>query len=94
MRITLLTLLTILIGSTYAQQLDLTGTWYGTSSFLKKTSQLKYELVQQGNQIFGFATTNNGQDSIRIRVEGRLKECNPSVKWVRSYLQDWHHVHG
>ena len=73
MRITLLTLL--ISGSFYlfGQQADISGTWYGTSIFLKQHSQLKYELKQEGSEITGFIVAKNLEkgDSIKSCFVGR-----------------------
>lgn len=56
-----------------AQKPNLTGTWIGSSTFLKEHTQLKYELKQTGNAISGFIYAKHGGDSIKAEVRGTLK---------------------
>lgn len=76
MRCTLITLLLTLCLSTNAQTVDVSGTWLGTSTFLKEHTQLRYELSQSGNEITGFVFAKNlsKQDSIKTRVKGKIKK--------------------
>lgn len=76
MRCTLITLLLTLCLSTNAQTVDVSGTWLGTSTFLKEHTQLRYELSQSGNEITGFVYAKNldKKDSIKARVKGKIKK--------------------
>ncbi len=76
MRRTLITLLVTLCSFTYAQTVDISGTWLGTSTFLKEHTQLKYELTQRGDQITGFIYAKNldKQDSIKARISGTIRK--------------------
>ncbi|WP_370087701.1 caspase domain-containing protein [Ekhidna sp.] len=76
MRRTLITLFITLSLFTHAQKSDLTGTWIGTSTFLKEHTQLKYELKQQGDKITGFLYAKNldKKDSIKASVKGVIKK--------------------
>ncbi|MEO9484191.1 MAG: caspase family protein [Ekhidna sp.] len=76
MRCTLITLFVTLCSITHAQDINISGTWLGTSTFLKEHTQLKYELTQKDNRITGFVYAKNleKKDSIKARVEGRIKE--------------------
>ncbi|MEP1032026.1 caspase family protein [Ekhidna sp.] len=75
MRCTLITLLATLCTYTYAQSVDISGTWLGTSTFLKEHTQLKYELTQKDGGITGFIYAKNLQknDSIKARIKGKIK---------------------
>ncbi|WP_436515768.1 caspase family protein [Ekhidna sp. To15] len=76
MRRTLITLLVTLCSFTYAQTVDISGTWLGTSTFLKEHNQLKYDLTQKGSQITGFIYVKNlaKKDSIKARISGTIKK--------------------
>ncbi|WP_420577885.1 caspase family protein [Ekhidna sp.] len=80
MKRTLITLMIIWCFQMQAQTPDLTGTWIGSSTFLKEHTQLKYELTQKGNMITGFLYAKNleKQDSIKATVQGEFK--NGTVK--------------
>lgn len=71
----MITLLLTLCSITHAQKIDVTGTWLGTSTFLKEHTQLKYELTQEGENITGFIYANNleKKDSIKASVVGKIK---------------------
>lgn len=58
-----------------AQSVNLSGTWLGTSTFLKDQFQLTYELKQNGATVLGFSTTKNltNGDSIRVAVRGAIQ---------------------
>lgn len=76
MRLILITLLiSSAIISGYAQPVNVTGIWLGTSTFLKEHTQLKYELSQTGEVITGFIYAKNldKNDSIKARVKGKIK---------------------
>lgn len=89
MRITLITLFTFSIFLVSAQSTDLSGTWLGTSTFLKDHFQLKYELDQTDEVITGFATTFNPSngDSIKVRLEGIVKKSKVSLSGVEIIYQ-------
>lgn len=76
MRLTFITLLVTLCTSIHAQTVDLSGTWLGTSTFLKEHTQLKYTLTQKGDQITGFIYAKNlsKKDSIKARISGSIKK--------------------
>ncbi len=76
MRFTLITLFITLSIFTHAQKADVTGTWLGTSTFLKEHTQLKYELKQQGEKITGFVYARNleKKDSIKSSVIGKIRK--------------------
>lgn len=71
----LITLMIVWCFQIKAQKPDLTGTWIGSSTFLKEHTQLKYELTQKGNVITGFLYAKNleKQDSIKATVQGEFK---------------------
>ncbi len=74
-------ILIILISTTaisfqsWAQKPDLTGTWIGSSTFLKEHTQLKYELTQKRTLVTGFLYANNPnkKDSIKASVSGQFE---------------------
>ncbi len=74
MRSTLITLAFAISFFADAQKIDITGTWVGTSTFLKGHTQLKYELTQKGSQITGFVYARNKKDSIKSTVIGTIKD--------------------
>lgn len=75
MRSFIMTLLLTSCSLIYAQQINVTGTWHGTSTFLKEHTQLKYELTQNGDEISGFISAKNltKNDSIKSRIKGTIK---------------------
>lgn len=89
MRITLITLFTFSVFLVSAQPTDLSGTWLGTSTFLKDHFQLKYELDQTDEIITGFATTFNPSngDSIKVRLEGIVKKSKVMLSGVEIIYQ-------
>ncbi|MEP0987879.1 caspase family protein [Ekhidna sp.] len=75
MRFILITLFIVYSFLSIAQSVDVTGTWLGTSTFLKEHNQLKYELVQKGNLISGYVYANNlKKDSIKASITGKIKD--------------------
>lgn len=76
MRRTLITLFITICFFSHAQKIDVTGTWIGTSTFLREHTQLKYELKQQGEKITGFIYAKNldKKDSIKASVKGVIKK--------------------
>ncbi len=74
MRNTLITLLVALCSHTYSQEFNITGTWLGTSTFLKDHTQLRYELTQKGKEITGYVFAKNlsKNDSIKSLIEGSI----------------------
>lgn len=74
MRVTLITLFSLLITGLFAQNPDVSGTWYGTSTFLKDHTQLRYDLKQTGSQVTGFAISKNKKDSIKVSLKGEFKK--------------------
>ena len=69
----LIILLLVSCFQTMGQKPDVTGTWIGSSTFLKEHTQLKYELTQKDNSISGFIYAKNGGDSIKAEIVGILK---------------------
>ncbi|MEM9326033.1 MAG: caspase family protein [Bacteroidota bacterium] len=58
-----------------AQQIDISGTWYGTSHSLGHPTHMRYELEQSGNLVTGTVlstNSNNSRDSVLYSVEGKI----------------------
>jgi len=62
-------------GVSYAQELDLSGTWNGTSYVLGQPIHMIYEVEQTGSHVSGTVLSinaNNSKDSVFYTVEGTL----------------------
>ena len=82
MRAALITFLLSSLLSLSAQKVDVSGTWLGTSTFLKDHIQLVYELRQVGDQLTGYASSYAKGDSIKTKVEGAIKGDEILLKGV------------
>ena len=89
MRFTLITTLLAFSIYTSAQKINVSGTWVGTSTFLKEHTQIRYELTQEKDQVTGFLFAKNidKQDSIKARVAGKVKDDAVSIKGVEIIYQ-------
>lgn len=58
--------------SSTSQQIDLSGTWEGHSTFLKNSYKLRYEISQQGDRVFVEAKSVGKEDSVKSKLEGRF----------------------
>ena len=77
-------LCTVQLLISYSQSVDISGTWIGSSTFLKEHIQVRYELQQEGNQITGYAfskSTRKG-DSIKVILEGSLESNVVTLKGI------------
>ncbi|GAB4235155.1 MAG: hypothetical protein Tsb0034_09170 [Ekhidna sp.] len=72
MRSTLITLFSLASLFAFSQP-DVSGSWYGTATFLKELYQLKYELKQNGEVVTGTVISKSEKDSIKTRVEGSIR---------------------
>lgn len=72
MRITLTALLLSLALISFGQSTNLTGTWLGSSTFLRNHYELEYEITQTGNKIVAIALSKGKKDSVKARLEGFL----------------------
>jgi hypothetical protein len=72
----------LFIGLVNAQSQDISGTWQGTSTYLKEHTHLRYELEQNGEELKGFAYTKsaNGKDSTKAVISGTVKETTISLR--------------
>ena len=72
MRITLANLFLSLALISFGQSTDLTGTWLGSSTFLRNHYELEYEITQTGNKVVAIALSKGKKDSVKARLEGFL----------------------
>ncbi|MEO1255327.1 MAG: caspase family protein [Bacteroidota bacterium] len=75
MRLALFTLITTLTTSLFSQSIDISGTWIGSSTFVKGHTQLKFVLTQNGNKVTGEveAKAENSGDQIVYTVSGTIQ---------------------
>jgi len=66
-----------------AQQINVEGTWIGTSTFLKEHIRVVFELNQEGDEVTGFSTSYTKKDSIKIELEGFQKGEKFLLKGVK-----------
>ncbi len=74
MKLIILLLLSAIVFNTKAEQLDVSGNWSGTASFMQIQFNFKYELRQTNNKITGFSyiKTLNGKDSAKVSIKGEI----------------------
>ena len=86
MRITLITLALLSLTSLHAQTANVSGTWIGSSTFMKEHAQLKYTLTQDGGKVSGIVESKaeNSKDAIKYAVEGSIKNSLLKLKPVKS----------
>ncbi len=67
-----------------AQSIDISGNWFGTSTFARETIHLRYELEQSGVKVTGFVFSKNidKNDSIKVRVEGEIEKTKVELEGV------------
>jgi hypothetical protein len=85
MKSIVLILLLFLFSSASGQQVDLTGTWYGTATFLNAHSQLKYEITQDKNgkiSALGFIKDMKSKDSLKVSCEGNITGQQVTLKGI------------
>lgn len=82
MRLTLIAITVSLFFGAKAQTANVEGIWLGSSTFLKEHIRLIYELKQSGDLVSGYATSYTKSDSIKTRVEGRVRSNKVSLKGI------------
>ena len=86
MRFTLITLAAFAANLLFAQSIDVSGTWIGSSTFMKEHSQNKYTLTQKGNKVTGMvaSTSENNSNSIKYEVEGTIDDSTLKLKPIKT----------
>lgn len=74
MRILIVALVSIACFKSLAQDINLTGTWVGNATYMKSQSEIRYELVQNGDQLSGTYTSIRGDDKVKASVKGRIQK--------------------
>ncbi len=89
MRFTLFALITTLSTCLYSQSIDVSGTWIGSSTFMKEHSQVKYVLSQKETLVSGIVEVKaeNSKNEIRYTVEGNLRGSKLTLKPVESLVK-------
>ena len=79
-----ISLIFLIVFGSQAQSSNLTGVWHGTSTYLKEHTQLRYELIQEGNVISGFVFTKsqNGKDSTKAVINGKVENNSVELKGI------------
>ena len=80
MRIILINLFTAASIFSFAQNIDLTGTWHGNSTFLNNHFQLEYELTQTGNTVTAITLSMGKKDTVKARLVGEIKGNSLELK--------------
>ncbi|MEM9895218.1 MAG: caspase family protein [Bacteroidota bacterium] len=64
----------------FAQEIDLSGKWYGNYTWMGSQAELMYSLSQDGNDVSAIATSYNSKgDSIVSRMEGTYEPAEQTL---------------